>query len=100
MTHFATELVNFLAQRQDIDEFFRSTLETSMNELLHAELLSFLGYELYEKIGYNTSNSRNGSYIRQFETKYGLVKLTIPRDRTGEFSPALIPSYARRDDDL
>ena len=38
MTQFTTELLNFLAQKQDIDEFFRSSLETAMNYLLQAEL--------------------------------------------------------------
>ena len=28
MTQFTTELLNFLAQKQDIDEFFRTSLET------------------------------------------------------------------------
>ncbi len=46
MTQFTTELLNFLAQKQDIDEFFRSSLETAMNDLLQAELSAFLGYEL------------------------------------------------------
>ena len=100
MTQFTTELLNFLAQKQDIDEFFRTSLETAMNDLLQAELSAFLGYEPYDKVGYNSGNSRNGSYSRQFETKYGTVQLSIPRDRNGNFSPALIPSYERRDDHL
>ncbi|HGK7859471.1 TPA: transposase, partial [Streptococcus pyogenes] len=97
MTQFTTELLNFLAQKQDIDEFFRSSLEIAMNDLLQVELSAFLGYEPYEKEGCNTGNSRNGTYSRQFETKYGLVNLIIPRDRNGEFSPVLLPSYARRE---
>ena len=100
MTQFTTELLNFLAQKQDIDEFFRTSLETAMNDLLKAELSAFLGYEPYEKVGYNSGNSRNGTYSRKFETKYGTVQLTIPRDRNGYFSPALIPAYGRRDDHL
>ena len=100
MTQFTTELLNFLAQKSDSDEFFRSSLETAMNELLQAELSAFLGYEPHAKDGYHTGNSRNGVYSRQFETKYGKVNLTIPRDRNGEFSTALLPSYARRDDHL
>ncbi len=100
MTQFTTELLNFLAQKQDIDEFFRSSLETAMNDLLQVELSAFLGYEPYDKAGYNTGNSRNGAYTRRFETKYGVVNLLIPRDRNGEFSPALIPSYGRRDNHL
>lgn len=97
MTQFTTELLNFIAQKQDIDEFFRLSLETAMNNLLQAELSAFLGYELYEKVGYNSSNSRNGTYSRKVETKYGTVQLTIPRDRNGNFSPALLPAYERRD---
>ena len=100
MTQFITELLNFLAQKQDIDEFFRTSLETAMNDLLQAELSAFLGYEPNDKVGYNSGNSRNGTYARQFETKYGTVQLSIPRDRNGNFSPALIPSYGRRDDHL
>ena len=71
MTQFTTELLNFLAQKQDIDEFFRTSLETAMNDLLQAELSAFLGYEPYDKLGYNSGNSRNGSYARKLETKYG-----------------------------
>ncbi|GEM_PF-4123468 len=29
MTQFTTELLNFLTQKQDIDEFFRTSLETA-----------------------------------------------------------------------
>lgn len=71
-----------------------------MNDLLQAELSAFLGYEPHAKEGDNTGNSRNGTYSRNFETKYGTVHLSIPRDRNGDFSPALIPSYGRRDNYL
>ena len=62
MTQFTTKLLNFLAQKQDIDEFFRSFLETVMNDLLQAELSAFLGYEPYDKANYFKVNSRNGTY--------------------------------------
>ena len=42
MTQFTKELLNFLAQKQDIDEFFRTSLETAMNDLLQVELSAFL----------------------------------------------------------
>ncbi|EHE94905.1 Transposase [Streptococcus thermophilus CNCM I-1630] len=91
MTQFTTELLNFLAQKQDIDEFFRTSLETAMNDLLQAELSAFLGYEPYDKLGYNSGNSRNGSYARKFETKYGTVQLSIPRDRNGNLDQLCFP---------
>ena len=61
---------------------------------------SFLGYEPYDKAGYLPGNSHNGTYSREFESKYETVQLTIPRDRNGNFSPALIPAQGRRDDHL
>ena len=79
MTQFTKELHNFLAQKQDIDEFFLTSLETAMNGLLQAELSAFLGDEPYEKVGYNSGNSRNAIYSQKFETKYGTVQLTVPR---------------------
>ena len=42
MTQFSTELLNFLAQKQDIDEFFQSSLETAMNNLLQTELSALI----------------------------------------------------------
>ncbi len=100
MTQFTTDLLNFLAQKRDIDESFRISLETAMNDLLQTELSAFLGYELYDKVGYNSWNSRNGTYSRKFETKYGTVQLIIPKDCNENFSPALIPAYGRQDDHL
>lgn len=38
MTQFTTEFLNFLVKKRDINEFFRSALETAMNDLLKAEL--------------------------------------------------------------
>lgn len=62
MTQFTTKLIHFLDQKQDIDEFFRSFLETVMNDLLQAELSAFLEYEPYDKANYFKANSRNGTY--------------------------------------
>lgn len=75
-------------------------MEEAINELLQAELTSVLGYEPYDVNGYNSGNSRNGSYTRKFETKYGTLNLIIPRDRNGEFVPKTVPPYSRRDDEL
>ncbi|PHV59252.1 IS256 family transposase, partial [Streptococcus macedonicus] len=54
MTQFTTELLNFLAQKQDINEFFRTSLDTAMNDLLLAKLSSFLENEPYDKLGNNS----------------------------------------------
>ncbi len=69
MTQFTTEFLNFLVKKRDIDEFFRSSLETAMNDLLKAELSALLGYEPYYKVGYNSDNSRNGTYSWKFKVQ-------------------------------
>lgn len=66
MTQFTTEFLNFLVKKRDINEFFRSALETAMNDLLKAELSALLEYEPYDKVVYNSGNSRNGTYSRKF----------------------------------
>src|SRR5574344_891545 len=45
----------------------------------------FLDDEKYDRIGFNSGNSRNGVYERTLHTEYGDLKLEIPRDRNGDF---------------
>ena len=100
MNHFSTQLTKALSQGYSIDEIIRQEIETTINQLLRTELTVFLDYERYDPIGYNSGNSRNGSYTRQFQTKYGEITVEMPRDRNGEFTQQTIPSYKRRSDDL
>ena len=100
MSNLNTELMETLLKNDSLDEFFRSHLEKAINDLLQNELTAFLGYEKYSVEGYGTGDSRNGSYTRSLDTKYGKLELVIPRDRKGWFDQKLIPDYARRTDDL
>lgn len=100
MSDLNTELMKTLLNNESLDEFFRSHLEEAVNNLLQNELTAFLGYEKYSVEGIGTGNSRNGSYMRRLDTKYGKLNLIIPRDRNGSFEQHLVPEYARRTDDL
>ena len=100
MSNLNTELMETLLKNDSLDEFFRSHLEKAINDLLQNELTAFLGYEKHSVEGYGTGDSRNGSYTRSLDTKYGKLELVIPRDRKGWFDQQLIPDYARRTDDL
>ena len=78
MTQFTTEFLNFLVKKRDINDFFRSSLETAMNDLLKVELSALLGYEPYDKVGYNSGNSRNGTYLRKFKVQiFGVNRKSI-----------------------
>ncbi len=100
MSNFTTELIKNLSNNVSVEEIFRAELEKAFNQLLETELACFLGYEKYSKDGYNTGDSRNGYYKRTFQTKYGELNLSIPRDRAGEFKQQTLPSHARSDDSL
>lgn len=100
MSNLNTELMKALLKNDSLDEFFREHLENAMNDLLQTELTVFLGYEKHSSDGWGTGNSRNGTYNRSFDTKYGTLNLKIPRDRKGEFNQHLLPDYERRSDSL
>ena len=93
MSNFTTELIAALSSGQDVTEFFRNEIETAINSILEHELTSFLDYEKWDPIGYNSGNSRNGFYGRSLKTKYGMLNLRIPRDRSGEFTQQTVTPY-------
>ena len=100
MNQFTTELVDALVKKQDIAEVFRGHLETAINSLLATELTAFLDYEKYDRIGFNSGTSRNGSYSRTLHTEYGDLNIQIPRDRNGEFKQQTVAPYKRSNDTL
>ncbi|MEH7460604.1 IS256 family transposase [Bacillus thuringiensis] len=100
MNQFTSEIIEALVQKRDITEVFRAHLEKAVNTLLETELTSFLDYEKYDRIGFNSGNSRNGSYSRILHTEYGDLHLQIPRDRNGEFKQQTVAPYQRSNDTL
>ncbi|WP_251621525.1 transposase, partial [Staphylococcus aureus] len=85
-----------LVTKGDLNELFRSHLEKAINTLLRTELTAFLDYEKYDRTGFNSGNSRNGSYFRSIKTEYGELTLEIPRDRNGEFKQQTLPAYKKK----
>jgi transposase-like protein len=71
MNQFTTDFAQALVQKEDVTKIFRSHLENAVNTLLASELTAFLDYEKYDRIGFNTGNSRNGSYERTLHTEFG-----------------------------
>ncbi len=100
MNQFTTEIIQTLVKGGDISEIFRQHLESAVNTLLQTELTAFLDYEKYDRAGFNSGNSRNGSYKRTLHTEYGDLSLVIPRDRNGEFNQQTVAPYKRSNDTL
>ena len=100
MTDFNRECLNALFDKEKFDKFMRTQLEEGLNLLLESELTAFLGYNPYDRNGWNSGNSRNGSYFRQIKTQYGPIKVQVPRDRNGEFHQQTLPAYGQHTDAL
>lgn len=78
--------------KETFQTFFNSFFKQGIEEMLKGELDEHLGYSKHAVEGYNTGNSRNGSFPKTITTEnVGDVVLNIPRDRLGEFEPQIIP---------
>lgn len=89
---FPKDFFKQFKSKESFQEYFNSLFKQGIEEMLKAELDDHLGYSKHSKEGYNTGNSRNGSYPKTIITEnVGEVVLNIPRDRNGEFEPQIIP---------
>lgn len=100
MNDFTKDMTNTLFNQDKINDLFRQKLQQAVNDLLESELTAFLGYNPYERDGWNTGNSRNGAYYRKGDTQFGQIEIKVPRDRNGEFHQHTMPDYKRHTDVL
>lgn len=78
--------------KETFQEYFNSLFKQGIEEMLQGELDEHLGYSKHQKEGYNSGNSRNGTFSKTITTEsVGDVVLNIPRDRNGAFEPTIIP---------
>lgn len=100
MNDFTKDMANALFNQDKINDLFKQKLQRAVNDLLESELTAFLGYNPYERDGWNTGNSRNGAYYRKVDTQFGQIEIKVPRDRNGEFHQHTMPDYKRHTDVL
>jgi putative transposase len=78
--------------KENFQSYFNALFKQGIEEMLNAEMDEHLGYNKHEKAGYNTGNSRNGTFKKTIHTEnVGAVLLDIPRDRNAEFEPYIVP---------
>ncbi len=78
---------------KDVQEMLKDLFAGTIQEMLEAELEDHLGYERYDNKNKWTSNARNGYRSKKVKYDFGEVKLSIPRDRNGDFEPRVIKNY-------
>src|SRR3712207_5050070 len=95
-----------LASAKSIDDFFGKEgifarlFAGTLEQMLEAELTAQLGYPPYAAEGRNSGNSRNGKRSRNLRTSTGDVTIQVPRDRNGDFQPALLDKYQTSTNEL
>lgn len=77
------------------DGLLKRLLSGMIEQMLEAEMEDHLGYEKHNPMGYGSGNSRNGTTSKKVLTTQGPIELKVPRDRNGEFSPAVVQKRQR-----
>lgn len=89
---FPKDFFKQFKSKESFQEYFNALFKQGIEEMLKCELDEHLGYSKHATEGYNTGNSRNGSFSKTITTEnVGEVVLNIPRDRNGAFEPLIIP---------
>lgn len=68
---------------------FPQLTKALIERVLEGELTHHLGYEKHASEGHNTGNSRHGKTTKTLQGKEGELPIAVPRDRNGEYEPAL-----------
>lgn len=86
---------NDIREVSDVYSLLKDGFKDILQALLEAEMDVSLGYPKNKKGGSTSPNKRNGHSTKTLKSQYGSFPIDVPRDRDGEFQPALIPKYQR-----
>jgi transposase-like protein len=76
------------------EDFLRGLVERVVQQVLEAEMTSFLGAGAYERSG-ERRGWRNGFKPRVLKTRVGKLELLVPKDREGQLQTELFERYQR-----
>ena len=81
---------------EDLDELMKDRHREFLEELMNHERQCFLNVEPYERSEERVDQA-NGYYERALTTRMGVLPLRVPRTRSGQFHPQVLPRYQRRE---
>jgi len=76
------------------DQQVAKLLESTLNQVLEAQMTEHLGAEKHERNETRTGY-RNGERVRKLRTRVGTLNLLVPETRNGSFSTDLFKRYQR-----
>lgn len=80
----------------DVQAMVKQLFTSALQEMLEAEMDIELGYAKHDTKHKSTTNSRNGYSKKTVDSELGEITLEIPRDRQGEFDPAIVKKHQKR----
>ena len=93
------ELLKDYSQPADLlgpDGLLTELKKRLINRVLESELTTHLGYEKHGAPPEGETNARNGHSAKTLRSDDGKLPIKVPRDRKGEFEPALVPKNHRQ----
>lgn len=84
-------LLDGVKSLNDFESVMSSLYKQGIQHLLESEMSHFLGYNKHEKGSAQSNNYRNGSFPKNVKTSEGKIQIDVPRDRNGQFQPAVVP---------
>jgi transposase-like protein len=70
------------------DGLIKQLSKRILEKALQIEMDNHLGYNRYDRS--ELQNSRNGAFQKNLITDNGVIELDVPRDRNGDFEPAIV----------
>ena len=89
------ELVAQLKTQSDVEDLVGGIYKQLVEKLLESEMDEHLGYPKGDRKSKQTTNSRNGTSSKRLKTDAGEIEINVPRDRSAEFSPVVVPKHER-----
>ena len=81
---------------EDLEQLMKDRHRQFLEQLMGYERQRFLNVHPYERSGRRVDQA-NGFYRRTLTTRLGVVELAVPRTRSGQFHPQVLPRYQRRE---
>ena len=81
---------------EELEELTHLLRKKTFEAMLEGEMDTHLGYTRHAREGHNSGNNRNGYSSKTLKGEHGALEIDVPRDRNGEFEPAIIPKGQTR----
>ena len=77
------------------DGLLKQLTKAVIERAMQAEMTEQLGYEKNDQEAKPSGNRRNGKSKKTLRSDQGPLDIEVPRDRAGEFEPAIVPKHQR-----